>query len=50
MNGATAGYYRSAQGLTMLQVLGAGHMVPMDQPVNALDMLTRFLDGKPFGA
>jgi len=44
----TAGYAKAAQGLTFLKVLNAGHMVPMDQPANALDMLRRFLTNKPF--
>lgn len=43
-----AGKSRSAQGLTFLQVFEAGHMVPMDQPMNALDMLHRFLNNLPF--
>jgi len=44
----TAGLAKSYQGFTFLEVFDAGHMVPMDQPVNALDMLKRFLTGKPF--
>ena len=38
-----AGQVKSAQGLTFLRVYDAGHMVPMDQPKNALQMLTDFL-------
>jgi len=36
------------QGLTWLQVEQAGHMVPMDQPAVALEMLRRFVTGQPF--
>lgn len=43
--GAKAGKVRSAQGLTFLQVFGAGHMVPMDQPANALAMVNAFVHG-----
>jgi len=33
---------------TFLKVFNAGHMVPMDQPINALDMVRRFLSNEPF--
>ena len=49
VNGQPAGLAKSAGGLTFLQVFQAGHMVPMDQPVAALDMLHRVLDGRSFG-
>ena len=29
-----------------MTVGGAGHLVPHDQPDRALDMITRFIDGK----
>jgi vitellogenic carboxypeptidase-like protein len=29
-------------------VRGAGHMLPADQPVRALDMITRFISGRGF--
>lgn len=32
--------------LTMVTVKNAGHMVPQDQPLAALTMLTAFLNGK----
>lgn len=34
--------------LTFLVVLNSGHMVPLDQPRFALDMLSRFLGDQPF--
>jgi carboxypeptidase C (cathepsin A) len=46
--GTPAGRSRSADGLTFLEVFNAGHMVPMDQPKNALQMLDTFLNDKPF--
>jgi cathepsin A (carboxypeptidase C) len=42
------GLARSAKGLTFLQVYDAGHMVPSDQPENALTMLKIFLSGGKF--
>jgi cathepsin A (carboxypeptidase C) len=48
VNGKSAGLARTAKGLTFLQVYNAGHMVPMDQPEAALQMLDTFLDGKSF--
>lgn len=49
------GYARSARSakpqggsLTFLQVLEAGHMVPMDQPEAALSMLNAFTSKTPF--
>lgn len=55
-NGATghaAGSFRAASGtgtgsLTFLKVFNAGHMVPRDQPENALDMVNRHLFNLPF--
>ena len=38
-----AGQVKSAQGLTFLRFYDAGHMVPMDQPKNGLQMLVDFL-------
>lgn len=34
--------------LTFLVVLNSGHMVPLDHPRPSLDLITRFLKGKPF--
>ncbi|EPY43687.1 serine carboxypeptidase (CBP1) [Angomonas deanei] len=47
VGGAWAGRTRSYQNLTFVQVYGAGHMVPMDQPEVALHILTRFIENKP---
>ena len=49
VGGKTAGTARSAQGLTFLEVNAAGHMVPMDQPKAALDMLARLMKNAEFG-
>jgi len=43
-----AGLARTANNFTFLQVHDAGHMVPMDQPDAALQMLETFLNNKPF--
>ena len=42
------GLARSSNGLTFLQVFDAGHMVPSDQPEQALHMITQFLNGQVF--
>ncbi|XP_065176055.1 probable serine carboxypeptidase CPVL [Sycon ciliatum] len=39
-----AGYVRSVLNLMQVVVRGAGHMVPHDQPVRALDLISRFVD------
>ena len=41
-----AGYIRSFGGLTHMTVGGAGHLVPMDQPGRAQDMIQRFVRGQ----
>ena len=43
--GNESGLVRSSHGLTFLQVYNAGHMVPTDQPVVALKMITQFMSG-----
>mmetsp|Transcript_34134 Transcript_34134/g.89807 ORF Transcript_34134/g.89807 Transcript_34134/m.89807 type:complete len:747 (-) Transcript_34134:123-2363(-) len=42
------GYVSSAGPLSLLLVLGSGHMVPMDRPEDALDMLHRFTHKETF--
>jgi len=41
--GARAGRVRSLGGFTFLQIFDSGHMVPMDQPVVALEMVRNFV-------
>lgn len=43
-----AGYATSFGPLTMLLVRNAGHMVPIDQPERAYEMIVRFTSGKSF--
>ncbi|KAJ2411404.1 hypothetical protein GGF47_006299, partial [Coemansia sp. RSA 2524] len=38
-----AGEVKASNGLTFLKVYNAGHMVPMDQPVNAFNMINQWL-------
>ncbi|RZF41060.1 hypothetical protein LSTR_LSTR002692 [Laodelphax striatellus] len=42
-----AGYYKNVKNLYQVMVRNAGHMVPMDEPFNALELITRFVFGKP---
>lgn len=48
VNGAVAGQVKSGGGMTFIAVDGAGHMVPMDQPANALDILDRLVHNISF--
>lgn len=43
-----AGYVRQVGKFTKVLVRNAGHIAPHDQPVVCLDMLVRFIEGKPF--
>jgi len=43
VNGATAGYWESFNGYTHATIKGAGHEVPLYQPLLGLNMFTRFL-------
>jgi len=43
-----AGASKASGNLTFLKVFKAGHMVPLDQPRNALHMLNRFFKNLPF--
>ena len=47
-DGQPAGSSRTAQGLTFVRVFEAGHMVPLNQPERALDLLGRIISGQPF--
>jgi len=40
-----AGWAKNYDNFTFLKVAKAGHMVPLDQPENALAMLKVFLSG-----
>ncbi len=48
--GATKEYgkVKASGNFTFMQVYGAGHMVPMDQPENSLDFLNRWVAGEWF--
>jgi hypothetical protein len=46
--GSRAGYTRSFLNMRYLLVLDAGHLVPMDQPRRALDLVNRFLNNRTF--
>ncbi|KAL1918774.1 uncharacterized protein VTP21DRAFT_2796 [Calcarisporiella thermophila] len=44
-NGNLAGYAAKGGKLERVIILCAGHYAPLDQPENALDMITRFIEG-----
>jgi len=44
-SGDVAGSFLSGGGMTFLKVFDAGHMVPRDQPENALDMVLKHING-----
>ena len=46
--GRVAGYATSYGHLTWVVVTNSGHLVPSDQPVAALDMITRFVRDESF--
>lgn len=45
VSGTSVGKLKSHKNLKFLRVFDAGHMVPMNQPVNALAMLKDFITG-----
>ncbi len=45
-DGEVLGYSRSARGLTSLEVLGAGHLTPRDQP-KLIEQISRFIAANP---
>ena len=47
--GETAGYVKRAENLTNAIVRNAGHLVPTDQPAWAKDLITRWVEGTPYG-
>lgn len=46
VDGKKAGELQSSNGFSFLRVLDAGHMVPRDQPANALAMINAFISGE----
>jgi hypothetical protein len=44
----SAGYSKRHLGLEFVVVYNSGHLVPYNQPVHALDLVTRFLQNKSF--
>ncbi|KAK7001939.1 carboxypeptidase [Favolaschia claudopus] len=47
VDGKRAGKTRSAKGFTFATVDGAGHLVPFDKPKESLEMVKRWMAGKP---
>ncbi|XP_014368489.2 venom serine carboxypeptidase-like [Papilio machaon] len=45
-----AGYHKTGGGLTEVVFMGAGHMVPMDVPAPARDLITRWTHNKELSA
>jgi len=50
VDGVDVGTFKSFNGFTFMKLSSAGHLVPMDQPKAALDMVTKFLAGQPFSS
>ncbi|XP_026487655.2 venom serine carboxypeptidase-like [Vanessa tameamea] len=46
LNETVAGYVKSGGGFTEVQVNGAGHLVPMDKPVQAKSLVTDFIHNR----
>ena len=46
VEGKPAGTLQTSNGFSFLRVYDAGHMVPRDQPANALAMLNAFISGE----
>lgn len=45
-NGDKTGKFKTSGNFTFMQIFGAGHMVPMDQPKASLDFLNRWIGGE----
>jgi len=48
VDGEAVGSYKSYGGLTFMKLENAGHLVPMDVPKTALDMVNKFMHGQPW--
>jgi carboxypeptidase C (cathepsin A) len=48
VQGQLAGYAQNAGNFTFVVILKSGHMAPFDQPVNAKDMINRFVNNLPW--
>ncbi|OQS02124.1 serine carboxypeptidase-like family S10 [Thraustotheca clavata] len=48
VNGKVAGLVKSVDNMSYVVLTNSGHLVPTDQPENALDMITRFINQKAF--
>uniref|UniRef100_A0A6B2L691 Carboxypeptidase n=1 Tax=Arcella intermedia TaxID=1963864 RepID=A0A6B2L691_9EUKA len=48
VDGSLAGYAKSLNNFTALVLRNSGHEAPFYQPKNCLDLLTRFINNKPF--
>lgn len=46
VNGTSAGTLQTSNGFSFLRVYDAGHMVPMNQPKNALEMVRQFINAE----
>jgi len=44
VNGSVLGEYKQYENFTFVEVDAAGHMVPLDQPASARDMVNRFIN------
>ncbi|RUS31424.1 Alpha/Beta hydrolase protein [Jimgerdemannia flammicorona] len=49
-NSHVAGWVQAYANLTRLSLFGAGHMAPMDQPANTREMISNFIEGRPWTA
>jgi len=45
LNDNVVGYERDAKNFRQVIVLAAGHLVPLDQPASAFNMIDRFIQG-----
>ena len=48
VNGEVAGYAKNYGNMNFVLILKAGHMSPHDQPINARDMVIRYIEDQGF--